>query len=74
MKWYLLKENKCPKCEKDLMDGLDIQERYDKNRVLYKLLIHPCEFMIKESTFQKITSSQITENLARIHAEEEATI
>lgn len=60
MNWRNLKENKCPKCEKDITKGLEVIEN-----PMYKtkMLKHNCGFMIRENVYTKIVNSQITQEL-----------
>lgn len=62
MKWSLLKQNKCPKCENDFMQGLEtipapVTDRTQPNN---KMLMHPCGFKIRERRYSQIVNSQIT--------------
>lgn len=69
MKWSNLKENKCPKCNKDLMDG-GSRSINEKNE---KILNHVCGFKIRESRMTQIVTSQITAQLeAEMDSETEA--
>lgn len=59
MNWKLLKENKCPKCEKDLISGLETQIMKNGD----KLLLHPCGFKIRERRYSEIVNNQVTANI-----------
>lgn len=59
MKWGNLKENKCPKCDKDLMDGAS-RTINDKGE---KILNHPCGFKIREKRMAEIVTSQVSAEL-----------
>ena len=54
MKWYNLRENKCPQCSKDFVGNT----RIDKTNASDKKMIHACGFQIYESKYRKIVSSQ----------------
>lgn len=53
MKWENLRKNKCPKCGKDMMDGL-VAEPYVSDRVLK----HPCGFQIGERRYGEIVADR----------------
>lgn len=59
MKWSNLKQNNCPKCDKDLMRGVEQQITRNGD----KILLHPCGFKIRENRMMQIVSSQITTGL-----------
>lgn len=64
MKWFNLKQNKCPKCDKDIMIGLStVPERRDNHRGKGQLLIHNCGFQIHEQRYKQIVSSQVNSEL-----------
>jgi hypothetical protein len=58
MKWSNLKQNKCPKCDKDFMIGLK-----QEGRSLCTIFIHPCGFKIRELRWSQIVNNQITQDL-----------
>lgn len=66
MRWGNLKKNLCPECNKDLMDGLEVEVKENGQ----KLMKHPCGFKIYEKRFSEIVNSQVTANLALILEEE----
>jgi len=51
MDWFKLKENKCPKCRKDMMKGLQTPGG--------GMMIHPCGFRITEKRYTEIVNSTI---------------
>lgn len=59
MKWANLKENLCPNCNKDIMQGAERQIL----RTTEKMLVHPCGFKIRENKIALIVSSQINQEL-----------
>lgn len=54
MKWYNLKQNKCPKCDAYL--------HWDEAGNLY-CVTFDCKFLISQMRFRAIVSNQITEDL-----------
>ena len=63
MKWFNLKRNKCPKCNKDFLDGLV---------TVVGVLIHePCGFKIRESRYQEIVSSMVKKDVDREFVDKE---
>lgn len=54
MKWYNLKQNKCPNCDKPIVG----YHFFPGN-----LMKHPCGFVISVKKFSLIVSSQITQEL-----------
>lgn len=67
MKWFNLKQNKCPKCDGDIIIGMTIEIREDffNDEPAEKYIIHKCGFSIRESRYKQIVSSQITASLER---------
>ncbi len=68
MKWSNLKNNRCPECNKDFTKGLEITPggRFKEDGELDmndNMLHHPCGFMITESKYKEIISSQVIKNL-----------
>jgi len=55
MNWFNLKKNKCPKCDRDFINGLV---------TVAGMLIHePCGFKIRESRYQEIVSSMVNKDM-----------
>lgn len=59
MNWSNLKDNKCPKCNKDFSIWYAIESVNGDDQ----LLRHPCGFKIWTSKFSQIVNSQITKDL-----------
>lgn len=55
MNWSNLKKNKCPKCNKDFMQGLMTHPMAGG-----QLLSHPCGFSIGERRYSQIVSNQVS--------------
>ena len=62
LNWYNLKKNKCPKCNKDFAFDLT---------ALDGMLIHKCQFRIREIRYSQIVNSQITSELEKKLLEEQ---
>lgn len=60
MDWFKLKENKCPKCGKDITKGM-VTEVYTKvgSFATEAIITHPCGFAIRENRFKEIVNSTI---------------
>lgn len=62
MKWFNLKKNTCPKCDKDFMKGLVVLTLTDEGG--QKMYWHkPCDFKIREARYQQIVANQVTRKL-----------
>lgn len=62
MKWQNLKQNKCPKCERDIWRGLEVS---DIIGTFDRMMRHSCGFQIRESKYRQIVNSQITAELEK---------
>jgi len=58
MKWYNLRKNKCPDCNKDFMVGLKIESNMQPT-----LFIHKCGFKITEAKYKEIVAKMNEQNL-----------
>lgn len=56
MKWQNLKENKCPKCDKDLAEAFN---------PVTKMFECSCGFKIREAKFNQIVSGIINKDLSK---------
>jgi hypothetical protein len=54
MKWFNLKENKCPKCNKDWSQDLVVHD---------KMLQHLCGFKISEKKYREIVTSMVNKDI-----------
>lgn len=68
MKWYNLKTNRCPQCNKSFLKGLEVTaggtlEAMESGDVSGKMMIHPCGFMITEQKYKEIVSGMVIKNL-----------
>lgn len=68
LNWHKLKSNRCPKCNKDFVKGLEITEGGKIYHMIAgdmsdKMMHHPCGFMITESRYKEIVESQILKSL-----------
>lgn len=68
MKWFNLKNNRCPQCNKDFMKGLEVTEggtidAMEAGDMSDKMLIHPCGFMITETKYKQVVSGMVVESL-----------
>lgn len=61
MKWLNLRKNKCPKCNKDLINGLSIKP-LTKDAVW----THKCGFSISEKKFKEITTSMNEDEINKL--------
>jgi len=57
LKWWNLKKNKCPKCNKDFTNVK--VKVYEAMAILH----HPCGFKISEQRFKEIASGQVEQDL-----------
>lgn len=74
MKWFNLKSNKCPQCNKDFMRGLETK-KIDSTQMsalsnlggnisaINVLMIHPCGFKITDQRYREIVSEMTTKQL-----------
>lgn len=62
MIWSNLKINKCPKCNRDFVKGLETQILANGRD---KMLVHYCGFQIRESRYSQIVTSQVIVDLDR---------
>lgn len=60
MNWPNLKENKCPKCGKDFMHGL---ETIPTGKVV--TLLHYCGFKISETRYKEIVNDMVRRGIDR---------
>lgn len=65
MKWFNLKDNKCPKCGKDFTKGLETYN-FLENTIEIKVLSHPCGFKISEQRYKEIVSSMLSSHFDMI--------
>lgn len=68
MKWFNLKQNKCPQCSKDFLKGLEITEggtleQMERGDMSGKMMMHPCGFMITEQRYKEVVASTIIKTL-----------
>lgn len=61
MNWKNLKDNKCPKCNKDWAFDLTVVDG---------LLAHGCGFKIRESRYKEIVTSMTNEEIEAIEEKE----
>lgn len=54
MKWSNLKENKCPKCNKDWVFDLELRDG---------IMAHTCGFKIRESKYKEILSDRVNADI-----------
>jgi hypothetical protein len=64
MKWYNLKNNKCPKCSKDFMLGLTVESNMQPS-----MFTHKCGFKISEQRYKEIVSGMVSKSLENTHQE-----
>ena len=55
MKWYKLKENKCPKCGDELMEEIGEGTFYCNGK--------DCDFKISEERFSDLVSKMVSEDI-----------
>ena len=67
MNWKLLKENKCPQCEKDFAFNLVtiINYRRTPDDKPVTMHMHGCGFKISERRYAQIVNSQVTASLEK---------
>lgn len=70
LNWAGLKENICPKCNKDFMQDNEAITAHKPYDVSDRIFIQKCGFKIRESRYKQIVSSQITSQL-QTEAQEE---
>ena len=58
MNWYNLKNNKCPKCNKDFMLGLNVESNMQPT-----MFTHKCGFKISEQRYKEIVSGMVSKEL-----------
>lgn len=58
--WNALRFNVCPKCHKPIVQGLKVEDMIGD---FDHMMIHQCGFMIRESKYRKIVSSQTSSKL-----------
>lgn len=63
LNWYNLQKNKCPKCNKDLMAGLNTQNIMPMGGLPDVMYIHPCGFQITESKYKQITTDRVNRQI-----------
>ena len=68
MHWQLLKNNRCPKCRKDFIKGLETTkggyiDDIEKGNMSGTMFHHPCGLMITEQRYKEIISDQVINNL-----------
>ena len=56
--WENLKENRCPKCFKNFMIGLETQP--NPEQAFNQIMRHGCGFRIRDFSYRRIVSGQIT--------------
>jgi len=60
MDWFKLKENKCPKCGKDIMKGMKVETWTTVGEFgTKKIITHPCGFKIREKRMTEIVNSTL---------------
>lgn len=62
MKWENLKNNKCPKCNRDIVTGLTVDP-------VKNMLKHKCGFQISEAKFKELCQGMVESNLPGEKAE-----
>lgn len=60
MKWFNLRKNKCPQCNKDFLTGLQITN--DANGIP-TIFNHKCGFKISEQRYREIVSATNEQSL-----------
>jgi len=64
MKWFNLKNNRCPECNGDFTKGLDVTEggtieEMEAGDMSGKMFIHHCGFMITEKRYKEIVEATL---------------
>lgn len=62
MKWENLRKNKCPQCNKDFMNGLEIK-KIENPTGSTQMFIHKCGFKIHEDKFKSIVSNMNSQHI-----------
>lgn len=68
MNWNILKNNRCPRCHGDFTKGLEVTPGGKIDDMISgdmsdSMMHHKCGFMITESRYREIVSSQIIKSL-----------
>ena len=61
MKWWNLKNNKCPKCNKDFVMGLT---------VVGDLYAHECGFKIRKQRYEEIVNDMLNKQFVKPEGDE----
>lgn len=63
MKWYLLKQNRCPKCGGDFTDAIMNARTLPSGDKVYR---HKCEFRITEKRYKEIVGSMVRKDIEEL--------